>query len=118
VGSEQDANSNPSGALGVGRIFGQHAFALLEYRHRSHEFHFSFATSKEAREDGSFRFVLDPGSVLSLTARDPAERFNPATEEEVETGTSDLVLALVHQSRALRGSGAASSPISSEARPR
>lgn len=68
--------------------------AILEYKHESLELHYSFATSKRAEADGSFRFALNSGSVLSITARDPQDRYGPRTVEELEPGASDLELRL------------------------
>ena len=69
-------------------------FALLDYLHEERDLHTSYKTSVTAEEDGSFTFVLGAGAVLSITARDPQDRYGLASIEGLEAGVTGLVLRL------------------------
>lgn len=50
---------------------------------------------KTAKKDGSFDFHLAEKSYMSITAKDPKDRFGPATAEEIDAGEQNLVLQLI-----------------------
>lgn len=70
-------------------------YAELRYLHSSSALHTSFRTSKQAEADGTFRFVVGEGSVLSITADDPEKRYGPASARNLQPGADDLVLRLL-----------------------
>ncbi|MFH1998841.1 MAG: carboxypeptidase-like regulatory domain-containing protein, partial [Planctomycetota bacterium] len=50
---------------------------------------------KPAMSDGSFEFTLDADSYLSITAKDPENRYGPASAERIDAGEQHLRLQLV-----------------------
>jgi len=67
--------------------------AMLNYKHESIELQYSRRTRKSTGADGTFRFLLEQGMRLSITASDPEDRGGPVTVE-LEAGVEDLVLRL------------------------
>lgn len=67
-------------------------FATLDYRERSAELGYGIANQKTTETDGSFEFVLPPDATLTLTARDPEDRFGAVTADEVKAGRLDVEL--------------------------
>jgi len=70
-------------------------FAVLDYKERSSELGYGIANQKTVDADGSFEFVLPPDATLTLTARDPEDRFGPVTADGVKAGRLDVELRLV-----------------------
>ncbi len=68
--------------------------ARLDYHLVSSTHHFASRTSKKAASDGTFQFVVQPGSVISFTASDPNDVFGPTSLKDRTPGESDLELRL------------------------
>ncbi len=92
------------------------ASALLDYRHSSSRSGVTTTGDKHADADGRFTFLLPDDAELWITARDPEQRFGPASASEVRTGTGELVLQLTRvEGFELRVTGPRSEPVTTYA---